>query len=297
MIENKNKFNINTLDNNNYVNNLINKNELLFNNKSSFKKIVSYRTNKEEKDRKKIFFNNLEKIINKNNADVDINPYEKKRNKIYNLKTNNMNYLKELNKKDLKKLNSIKNEIKKTKASNNFLNNEFHSDFNKTVDNKDDLKYKKIQNIINLKNNSKLKINKNRNKKNENIIINYLTINTDENKQNKKKISINMNSTVKNKLYKINTNFNNYSISKSIENNKTEKNEISNSTEKKYYKTKFNNFKKLFYKFGKINTSFNDSFKQNSIENQKQNVLNNTIQSKYDCNPVFGSFLDRIDNN
>ena len=296
MIENKNKVNINTLDNINYINNIINKNELLFNNNNSYKKIISNKVNKEEKDKKQIFFNNLEKIIN-NNIDININPYEKKRNKIYNLKTNNMNYLKELNKKDLKKLNSIKVEIKKAKASKDILNNENNSDINKIMNIKNDFKYKKIPNVINLKNNSKIKINKNRNKKNENIIINYLTINTDDKKLNKKKFSFRMNSTVKNKFFKINTNFNNYSISKSIENNKIEKNEITNSTEKKYYKSKFNNFKKLFYKFGKINSSFNDSFKQNSIENQNQNLLNNTVQSKYDCNPVFSSFLDRIDNN
>ena len=105
-----------------------------------------------------------------------------------------------------------------------------------------------------------------------------------------------MNSTRRNELFKqINTNLNN-SISNSTEEyTKIGNNGVCSTTKKNYSKkNKIKDFKTFFYKFGKINNSFNESFNSNSIENQK--IFNNTVKSNYICNPVFGSFLDRIEN-
>ena len=105
-----------------------------------------------------------------------------------------------------------------------------------------------------------------------------------------------MNSTRRNELFKqINTNLNN-SISNSTEEyTKIGNNGVYSTTKKNYSKkNKIKDFKTFFYKFGKINNSFNESFKSNSLENH--NIFNNTVKSNYICNPVFGTFIDRIEN-
>ena len=295
IIDNKN--NINILNKNNiYIPNFINKSEIVNNNK-----IIKVK-NEQKKDKTRIFYNNLEKIIN--DEKLNLNSNESKKNKTYNFDSNNMNmnYLKELNKKDLKKLNTIKNIIKKKKVSIKLLLNK---ECNKgSIYKKINIKKNDINNNIYFdkinSNESIFKINSNKNRirniNNENIIINYLTFNTEENKPHKKKLSIQMNSTRRNGLFKqINKNFNN-TISNSTEECSKIGNNGGHSTNKKNYsqKSKIKEFKTFFYKFGKINNSFNESFKSNSIENQ--NIFNNFAKSNYICNPIFGSFLDRIDN-
>ena len=281
---NNNKNYINIKDdksNNNYISTYKNKNMFLFNNNNQFENNIKNKINinigetKTTRNNTKSSLNNLGKNINFKKINSYIS--KKKINNI-NTKINKINYLKELNKKDLKKLNDIKKEIKKTRDSNKFLiNKEFHKTIYIT-ENKN-----KFYNKTNQKGNEKTKTtNKNRNKKNENIIINYLTFNTEESKSHKKKYSIQMNTGLKKRLLKqISTNFNNCTIT-----NLTQDNNEINCSSKKDYNTKLQGFKTFFYKFRKLNNTFNDSFKQNSIE-----------KTKYICNPVFGSFLDRIENN
>ena len=297
IIENKN--NIKILNANNiYISNIFNKNETITNN---INKIIKFK-NEHKKEKTRIFYNNLEKILNDKNFSSD----ENKRNNTYkaNINNNNMNmdYLKELNKKDLKKLNSIKNEIKKVKTSNKLLiNKECHKDYiyTKTRILKDDLNHKLLSNKNNSNYISKMKINstKNRNKNinKENIITNYLTINTEEKKHHNKKFSIQMNSTRKNGVFKkINTNSNNFLLSNSIEDYcKTESNEVKSISKKKYNKNKLKGFKG--FKFKIISKSLNESSKENLNDNQI--MLNNTVKTRYFCNPVFGEFFDRFDNN
>ena len=295
VIDNKN--NINILNKSNiFIPNFTKKSEIVNNNK------IIKPKNEQKEDKTRIFYNNLEKIIN--DEKLNLNSFESKENKTNNLDSNNMkmNYLKELNKKDLKKLDIMKSIIKKPNPPNKLLlNKEYHKD---SIYKKIKIKKRNINNKIYFdkinSNESIFKINSNKNRirniNNENIIINYLTFNTEENKPHKKKLSMQMNSTRRNELLKqINTNFNNTISNSTEEYTKIGNNEVHSTTKKNYSKkSKIKGFKTFFYKFGKINNSFNESFNSNSIENQK--IFNNTVKSNYICNPVFGSFLDRIEN-
>lgn len=189
-------------------------------------------------------------------------------------------------------LNSTKN-IESNKSIN------FNENGNKNnLYNRIDLNESKKNNKSNHRNKIKQKINKN-----------CLYFNTEEN-QNKtymhrKKLSLNINSGLKDRLFKeYSGNYNNFITLNSIEEyNKTDSNENENENENQstsnlifnYNKNKKDHkrFKTFFYQFKKINNSFNESFKDNTSEN---NLFEGKIKSKFVCNPIFGSFLNRNEN-
>ena len=300
LIENKN-INLFDSDNiNNYILDLTDKNEFLLNNKQFKNGIKSFIKKSNYEFKKNSTKNNFNKMNNK-----CINSYDRKKNKTYNFNNINMSYLKELNKKDLQKLNLIKNKINKTKASKNYLKKEFHIDFNKTSNSKNDFKRRINSNKDNFKENVNNNINNNtyylntykyRINNKEDYIINNLTLNTEQNKPYQKKFTKNMTSAVKNHLFsQNNSNINNFNFANSVEDFNREYFKKHNSTSKKHYnKCKLKGINNYFY-IGK-DSKFNDSSNQNSIENH--NILSyNTVIPNYICNPVFDTFLDRIENN
>ena len=286
----KNTNYINIEDNDSYkkeLSNYINNNNTFFlTNNNQYENIINNKSNINEKKEKinkdkKPSINNLKNnfICNKIK-----NRFKNKNNNNNDLKKNKINYLKELNKKDLKKIKDIRKEIKKTIDSNNNLNN----DFNNTmycIDSKN----KFFSNKTNQKGNEKIKIkiNKNRNKKNENIIINYLTFNTEnkeniaDNKSYKKINIIKRNTGIKKRLLsQFNGNCNNFTMT-NLTQDYIDNNKFNLSSQKSQnYIRKLNGFKTFYLQFRKIN----DSFKRNSID-----------KSEIVCNPIFGSFLDRIE--
>ena len=113
-----------------------------------------------------------------------------------------------------------------------------------------------------------------------------IAFNTEGNRLNKERCSIQMNSGIRDQLFKEDKNtYTQFTASNSTEDlNKLEssnQNTNMNSTSKKKYNNRF------FYKFKKIN-SFNESYKDNSF---------NHIKTEYICNPIFCSFLNRIEHN
>jgi len=287
------KKNQNLLDNNNkYISSYVsrklsfsgNKDDVHKNNnkimKSNKSKIEQFEENKN---------NNSHYIFNRynKNNNYKINENKNNNNLNFNTKSNKINYLQKLNEKDLKKLNNIKKEIKKNIHSKISLNKEFHNtyntyiNFNKSLhfmDNTSSLFYNKNT----LKQNAKTKYNIKRNKNNEEMI----AFNTEGNRLNKERCSIQMNSGIRDQLFKEDKNtYTQFTTSNSTEDlNKLEssnQNTNMNSTSKKKYNNRF------FYKFKKIN-SFNESYKDNSF---------NHIKTEYICNPIFCSFLNRIEHN
>lgn len=188
------------------------------------------------------------------------------------------------------KLNSIKN---------NEINRSLNSNENENKSN--------LYNRIDLNDSKKIKSNKHRNKIKQKINKNCLYFNTEENQNrthiHRKKFSLNINSGLKDRLFKeLRGNYNNFITLNSIEEyNKTDSNENENENQSasnliyNYNKNKkeHKRFKTFFYQFKKINNSFNESFKDNTSEN---NLFEDKIKSKFVCNPIFGSFLNRNGN-
>jgi hypothetical protein len=112
-----------------------------------------------------------------------------------------------------------------------------------------------------------------------------------------------INTGLKDRLYKeLRGNYNNFITLNSIEEyNQTDWNENENENKSasnlmyNYNKKKkeHKRFKTFFYQFKKINSSFNESFKDNTSEN---NLFEDKIKSKFVCNPIFSSFLNRKGN-
>ena len=278
-------------------------------------KLISIEKNTIEPRKKsyesKLYENNINLEKKKNNRKT----YENKENINYNLNINssasNINYLKELNKKDLKKINDIHNILKASKIPkrnlkvkqlqlSSFKNNEI----NRSINFNENENKSTLYNRRDLNDSKKIKTNKHRNKIKQKINKNCLYFNTEEN-QNKthihrKKYSLNINSGLKDRLFKeLRGNYNNFITLNSIEEyNKTDSNEYENENQSasnliyNYNKNKkeHKRFKTFFYQFKKINNTFNESFKENTSEN---NLFEDKIKSKFVCNPIFGSFLNR----
>jgi hypothetical protein len=289
-----------------------------YNNNINNDKLISIEKNTIEHRKKsydsKLYENNINLEKKKNNRKI----YENKENINYNLNINssasNINYLKELNKKDLKKINDIHNILKASKIPkrnlkvkqlqlSNFKNNEI----NRSINFNESENKSTLYNRSELNDSKKIKTNKNRNKIKQKINKNCLYFNTEEN-QNKthihrKKYSLNINSGLKDRLFKeLRGNYNNFITLNSIEEyNKTDSNEYENENQSasnliyNYNKNKkeHKRFKTFFYQFKKINNTFNESFKENTSEN---NLFEDKIKSKFVCNPIFGSFLNRNGN-
>ena len=281
-------------------------------------KLISIEKNTIEPRKKsyesKLYENNINLEKKKNNRKT----YENKENINYNLNINssasNINYLKELNKKDLKKINDIHNILKASKIPkrnlkvkqlqlSNFKNNEI----NRSINFNENENKSTLYNRSELNDSKKIKTNKNRNKIKQKINKNCLYFNTEENQNrthiHRKKFSLNINSGLKDRLFKeLRGNYNNFITLNSIEEyNQTDWNENENENKSasnlmyNYNKKKkeHKRFKTFFYQFKKINSSFNESFKDNTSEN---NLFEDKIKSKFVCNPIFSSFLNRKGN-
>ena len=283
-------------------------------------KLISIEKNTIEHRKKsnesKFYDNNINLGKKKNNR----NTYENKENISYNLNINtsasNINYLQELNKKDLKKINEIHNILKASKIPkrnlkvkqlklNSFKNNEV----NRSLNFNENENKSTLYNRSDLNDSKKIKTNKHRNKIKQKINKNCLYFNTEENQNrthiHRKKFSLNINSGLKDRLFKeLRGNYNNFITLNSIEEyNKTDSNENESQNQNQsasnliynYNKNKkeHKRFKTFFYQFKKINNSFNESFKDNTSEN---NLFEDKIKSKFVCNPIFGSFLNRNEN-
>mgnify|MGYP006873030264 CR=1 FL=1 len=328
MINNKSCMNI--MDNNNqsFINRYIYKKDK----SSSIKKIQQRKNNSCNK-------NNNDKLISiekntidhhkKSNEskfyDNNINLEKKKRkrntydsnkeNISYNLNINssasNINYLKELNKKDQKKINDIHNILKASripkrnlKVKQLQLNSAKNNEINRSINFNENENKSTLYSRIDLNDSKKMKTNKHRNKIKQKINKNCLYFNTEENQDktymHKKKFSLNINSRLKDRLFReLKGNYKNFMTLNSIEEyNKTDINENENENQSasnliyNYNKNKkeHKRFKTFFYQFKKINSSFNESFKDNTSDN---NLFEDRIKSKFVCNPIFGSFLNR----
>jgi hypothetical protein len=280
-------------------------------------KLISIEKNSIEHYKKskqsKFYDNNVNLEKKKNNRKI----YENKENINYNFNINasasNINYLQELNKKDLKKINDIHNILKASKVPKRNLkikqlqlNNFKNSEINKSIDINEKENKSTLYNKNDL-NDKKSKTNKHRNKIKQKINKNCLYFNTEENQNrthiHRKKFSLNINSGLKDRLFKeLRGNYNNFITLNSIEEyNQTDWNENENENKSasnlmyNYNKKKkeHKRFKTFFYQFKKINSSFNESFKDNTSEN---NLFEDKIKSKFVCNPIFSSFLNRKGN-
>jgi hypothetical protein len=273
------------------------------------KSIEHYKKSKQSK----FYDNNVNLEKKKNNRKI----YENKENINYNFNINasasNINYLQELNKKDLKKINDIHNILNASKVPKRNLkikqlqlNNFKNSEINKSIDINEKENKSTLYNKNDL-NDKKSKTNKHRNKIKQKINKNCLYFNTEENQNrthiHRKKFSLNINSGLKDRLFKeLRGNYNNFITLNSIEEyNQTDWNENENENKSasnlmyNYNKKKkeHKRFKTFFYQFKKINSSFNESFKDNTSEN---NLFEDKIKSKFVCNPIFSSFLNRKGN-
>ena len=281
-------------------------------------KLISIEKNTIEHRKKsnesKIYDNNINLGKKKNKRNI----YENKENINYNLNINvsasNINYLQELNKKDLKKINDIHNILKASKFPKRNLkvkelklNSVKNNEINRSLNSNENENKSNLYNRIDLNDSKKIKSNKHRNKIKQKINKNCLYFNTEENQNrthiHRKKFSLNINSGLKDRLFKeLRGNYNNFITLNSIEEyNKTDSNENENENQSasnliyNYNKNKkeHKRFKTFFYQFKKINNSFNESFKDNTSEN---NLFEDKIKSKFVCNPIFGSFLNRNGN-
>jgi hypothetical protein len=288
------------------------------NNNYNNNKLISIEKNTIEHRKKsnesKIYDNNINLGKKKNKRNV----YENKENINYNLNINvsasNINYLQELNKKDLKKINDIHNILKASKFPKRNLkvkqlklNSIKNNEINRSLNSNENENKSNLYNRIDLNDSKKIKSNKHRNKIKQKINKNCLYFNTEENQNrthiHRKKFSLNINSGLKDRLFKeLRGNYNNFITLNSIEEyNKTDSNENENENQSasnliyNYNKNKkeHKRFKTFFYQFKKINNSFNESFKDNTSEN---NLFEDKIKSKFVCNPIFGSFLNRNGN-
>lgn len=289
------------------------KNSIYNNNKliSIEKNTIEHRKKSNES---KIYDNNINLGKKKNKRNI----YENKENINYNLNINvsasNINYLQELNKKDLKKINDIHNILKASKFPKRNLkvkqlklNSVKNNEINRSLNSNENENKSNLYNRIDLNDSKKIKSNKHRNKIKQKINKNCLYFNTEENQNrthiHRKKFSLNINSGLKDRLFKeLRGNYNNFITLNSIEEyNKTDSNENENENQSasnliyNYNKNKkeHKRFKTFFYQFKKINNSFNESFKDNTSEN---NLFEDKIKSKFVCNPIFGSFLNRNGN-
>ena len=289
------------------------KNSIYNNNKliSIEKNTIEHRKKSNES---KIYDNNINLGKKKNKRNI----YENKENINYNLNINvsasNINYLQELNKKDLKKINDIHNILKASKFPKRNLkvkqlklNSIKNNEINRSLNSNENENKSNLYNRIDLNDSKKIKSNKHRNKIKQKINKNCLYFNTEENQNrthiHRKKFSLNINSGLKDRLFKeLRGNYNNFITLNSIEEyNKTDSNENENENQSasnliyNYNKNKkeHKRFKTFFYQFKKINNSFNESFKDNTSEN---NLFEDKIKSKFVCNPIFGSFLNRNGN-
>ena len=289
------------------------KNSIYNNNKliSIEKNTIEHRKKSNES---KIYDNNINLGKKKNKRNI----YENKENINYNLNINvsasNINYLQELNKKDLKKINDIHNILKASKFPKRNLkvkqlklNSIKNNEINRSLNSNENENKSNLYNRIDLNDSKKIKSNKHRNKIKQKIYKNCLYFNTEENQNrthiHRKKFSLNINSGLKDRLFKeLRGNYNNFITLNSIEEyNKTDSNENENENQSasnliyNYNKNKkeHKRFKTFFYQFKKINNSFNESFKDNTSEN---NLFEDKIKSKFVCNPIFGSFLNRNGN-
>ena len=249
---------------------------------------------------------------------INRNIFENKENINYNLNINssasNINYLKELNKKDLKKINDIQNILKASRIPKrnlkikqlqlNSVNSAKNNEINRSIYFNEIGNKNNLYNKIDLNESKKINKSNHRNKIKQKINKNCLYFNTEEN-QNKtymhrKKLSLNINSGLKDRLFnEFRGNYNNFITLNSIEEySKTDSNENENRKQSasnliyNYNKNKkeHKRFKTFFYQFKKINSSFNESFKDNTSEN---NFFEDKMKSKFVCNPIFGSFLNR----
>lgn len=288
------------------------------NNNYNNNKLISIEKNTIEHRKKsnesKIYDNNINLGKKKNKRNI----YENKENINYNLNINvsasNINYLQELNKKDLKKINDIHNILKASKFPKRNLkvkqlklNSIKNNEINRSLNSNENENKSNLYNRIDLNDSKKIKSNKHRNKIKQKINKNCLYFNTEENQNrthiHRKKFSLNINSGLKDRLFKeLRGNYNNFITLNSIEEyNKTDSNENENENQSasnliyNYNKNKkeHKRFKTFFYQFKKINNSFNESFKDNTSEN---NLFEDKIKSKFVCNPIFGSFLNRNGN-
>lgn len=288
------------------------------NNNYNNNKLISIEKNTIEHRKKsnesKIYDNNINLGKKKNKRNI----YENKENINYNLNINvsasNINYLQELNKKDLKKINDIHNILKASKFPKRNLkvkqlklNSVKNNEINRSLNSNENENKSNLYNRIDLNDSKKIKSNKHRNKIKQKINKNCLYFNTEENQNrthiHRKKFSLNINSGLKDRLFKeLRGNYNNFITLNSIEEyNKTDSNENENENQSasnliyNYNKNKkeHKRFKTFFYQFKKINNSFNESFKDNTSEN---NLFEDKIKSKFVCNPIFGSFLNRNGN-
>jgi hypothetical protein len=232
------------------VKNLQQKKNLSYNNNNYNNyndKLISIEKNSIEHYKKskqsKFYDNNVNLEKKKNNRKI----YENKENINYNFNINasasNINYLQELNKKDLKKINDIHNILKASKVPKRNLkikqlqlNNFKNSEINKSIDINEKENKSTLYNKNDL-NDKKSKTNKHRNKIKQKINKNCLYFNTEEN-QNKtyihrKKYSLNINSGLKDRLFKeLRGNYNNFITLNSIEEyNKTDSNEYENENQ------------------------------------------------------------------
>ena len=312
MIENKNKNII--YDKENFISSYINKNILVTENvngenrRNNKLKIINKNKSKiEQFEKKKLQYITAVNSTNKiNNININNNIDNKFNN--YNSKSNRINYLQKLNEKDLKKLNDIKNEIKKNNQLNKkSLNKELYN-ISKSIyiannNNKSSLYYNKI----NIKDNLKRTNNKNKRK--------IKSFNSEEgNIIHTKKYSSKNSSKIKKKIFKeIKFNNKNYTANNSFEdinkinnNNDNDNDNVDDikTTSKKLNKNQNNKNRHMlfFYKFKKINTlnkynSLNITKSSPYENNNSINYYNVSNKSNYICNPIFCSFLNRNEDN